>query len=224
MAITDSRVRQGVLTLDGVDFSCQPTSVAIVPSNSAGGAGNTLEVLCGDTLSESGTAEEFSADLTITAIQDFTNAAGVVAFSWTHNAVTVPFEWQPTNQVADRWAGRVKVTALDVGGEVAERNTSQAQWPISELFMPARLGGLQVIPNQVGTVAITGVTAGSPGAFQPGDATLPSSLAALKVNSVVGDDGTNKPSAMWSSGQYVVLADASEAYWTGIAWTEGRHS
>jgi hypothetical protein len=71
-------------------------------------------------------------------------------------------------------------------------------------------------------VPITGVTAGAPGSFAPGDATLPSSIDSLRANTVVGDDGSNKPSGMWSSGQYVVLGDATEAYWTGITWQNGR--
>jgi hypothetical protein len=222
MPVTDSRVRQGVLTIDGDDFSCQPTSVSIVPDNTAGGEGTELEVLCGDKLTDAGDAASFGAALTITAIQDFTNAAGLVATSWTKNGTTVPFEWQATASPSDKWTGKVTVQAVEVGGEVGQRITTPVSWTITELFLPPRMGGVQVIPNQLGAVPITGVVAGAPGSFQPGDATLPSSLSALKANSVVGDDGTNKPQSMWSSGQYVVLGDASEAYWTGINWQDGR--
>jgi hypothetical protein len=196
--------------------------VAIQPENNAGTAGNELEVLCGEKLTDAGDAASFAANLVITAIQDFTNAAGLVAKSWKDNGKTVPFEWQSTSQAADKWTGKVVVQAVEVGGEVGQRITTPVSWTITELFLPPRLGATQVIPGGAGTVPITGVTAGSPGSFAPGDATLPSSIDSLRANTVVGDDGSNKPSGMWSSGQYVVLGDASEAYWTGITWQDGR--
>lgn len=71
-------------------------------------------------------------------------------------------------------------------------------------------------------VAITGVTAGSPGAFAPGNATLPANLTALRADAVVGNAGTNKPGARWTAGQYVVLANASHAYWDGTGWQNGN--
>lgn len=222
MPVTDSRVRQGVLTIDGIDHSCQPTAVSIQPDNTAAGGATELELLCGDKLTEAGDSASFSANLTITAVQDFTNAAGLVAQSWKSNGATVDFSWQATASSADTWTGKVVVAALEVGGDVGARLTTPVSWTITELFLPARLGGQQVIPSQFGAVPITGVTAGSPGAFQPGDATLPSSLEALKANTVVGDSGTNKPGASWSTGQYIVLGDSSEAHWSGTEWLANR--
>jgi hypothetical protein len=215
-------VRQGVLTVDGEDFSCQPTSVSIQPQNNAGTAGNELEVLCGEKLTDAGDAASFAANLVITAIQDFTNSAGLVAKSWKENGQTLPFEWQSTSQVADKWKGKIVVTAVEVGGEVGQRITTPVSWTITELFLPPRLGGMQVIPGGIGSVPITGVTAGIPGSFAPGDATLPSSFESLTANSVVGDDGSAKPGASWTSGQYVVLGDGTEAFWNGTAWGVGR--
>jgi hypothetical protein len=70
-------------------------------------------------------------------------------------------------------------------------------------------------------VAITGVTAGSPGAFVPGGATAPATLVALKADAVVGDAGSNKPTVAWTTGQNVILGDASLAHWDGTAWQAG---
>lgn len=222
MAVTESKVRQGTLTICGEDHSCQPTAVAIVPENTAGGAANELEVLCGDKLSEGGTSDEFAANLVFTAIQDFTNAAGLIAQSWKSNGVTCDFVWRPTSQAADEWHGKVTIQAIEVGGEVGQRLTSQVSWKITELFLPTRLGGTQVIPPPVTFVPATGVTAGIPGALVPGTATLPTNLAALKQNGVIGDSGTNKPTGAWTTGQYIVLADNSHAYWNGTAWVQGE--
>jgi hypothetical protein len=70
-------------------------------------------------------------------------------------------------------------------------------------------------------IAITGVTAGTPGAFAPANADLPATLAALKADPVVGDTGSNAPTGAWTTGQYVVLGDASQAHWDGSAWLVG---
>jgi hypothetical protein len=70
-------------------------------------------------------------------------------------------------------------------------------------------------------IDITGVTAGKPGSFVPGNADLPASLAALKAHAVVGDAGTSKPTVAWLNGEYVVLGDRTHAHWNGTAWAAG---
>lgn len=72
------------------------------------------------------------------------------------------------------------------------------------------------------TVEITGVTAGAPGTFAPSGFTPLSNFGALEANGAVGNTGTNKPGAAWTTGQYVVLGDASEASWDGAKWVVGR--
>jgi len=71
-----------------------------------------------------------------------------------------------------------------------------------------------------GALAITGVTAGTPGSFQPSGAAVPANLTALKADPVVGDTGTNKPSTAWTTGQYVQLGTGT-AHWNGTAWVTG---
>lgn len=223
MTVVESRVRQGVLTIDGVDHSCQPTAVSIQPANTEGTTGNELEVLCGDKLTDAGEAGGFDANLVFTAIQDFTNTAGLIAQSWMKNGETLDFIWQSTNNTTDSWRGKVQVQALEVGGEVGARLTNQATWKITELFLPTRLGGTQVIPAIAKVVPITGVAAGIPGTFAPGTAIPPADMAALKAHGTIGDSGTGKPAAtVWTTGQYVTLGDASFAYWSGTAWTVGK--
>ena len=224
MPVTDSRVKTGVLTVDGSDFSCQPTSAAITPSNTAGGGGTELEVLCGDKLTDAGSAEDFTATLDLTAVADWSNAAGLIALSWNKNGQTVDFEWQPTNQASDKWTGKVKVTAIQVGGTVGERLQPTISWDITELNMPPRLGGKQVIPYVPPVIQPTGVTGGTPGAFTPAGATPPADLAAIKAHGNIGDAalaGATTPA--FTAGQYVVLGDASQAYWDGTNWQQGAH-
>jgi hypothetical protein len=71
-----------------------------------------------------------------------------------------------------------------------------------------------------GYIAITDVTAGTPGAFVPPNATLPASLAALKADPAVGDTAKSGDPA-WTTGQYVTLGDATQANWGGTTWEVG---
>lgn len=64
-----------------------------------------------------------------------------------------------------------------------------------------------------GSVA-TGATAGTPGSFTPADSVAPANLAAMA--SVIAT-----PSSAWTTGQNVILGDASTAHWDGTAWVSG---
>lgn len=80
-----------------------------------------------------------------------------------------------------------------------------------------------IYPDPV--VPLTGVTAGTPGAFVPPGATdVPTSLAELRSSPVVGNTGTSHPSDAWLAGQYVVLNNVSQthAYWDGTGWQSGE--
>jgi len=70
-----------------------------------------------------------------------------------------------------------------------------------------------VAPGEAPVVA-TGATAGSPGTFTPSGATAPADLAGLA--SVVAT-----PPTPWTTGQHVILGDASHASWNGTAWVAG---
>lgn len=83
-------------------------------------------------------------------------------------------------------------------------------------FLPTSLTTFWAQSNTV-----TGVVAGAPGSFTGG--TLPS-LAVLKADPEVGDAGTNKPGAAWTTGQFVNLRDGSKANWNGTAWTAGTRA
>ena len=211
MPATDSRVRKGSLTVDGDVFSCQPTAVSIVPEQ-PDGDDDTQEVLCGDILSGSGEGGGgLTATLNITAIQDFTNTAGLIAKSWESNGIVVPFEWNPTPDPLNNWTGEVKVAALTVGGEVGERLDTEAEWTITKLTLPDTLGGATVIGN---TGAATGATAGTPGTFTPAGSTPPADAAAMTGI-------TASPATAWTTGQYVSAGDASQHHWDGAAWATG---
>ena len=63
-------------------------------------------------------------------------------------------------------------------------------------------------------VPATGATAGSPGTFTPAGSTPPANFAALATV-------TASPTTAWTTGQHVVLGDATTAHWSGTAWVAG---
>lgn len=67
----------------------------------------------------------------------------------------------------------------------------------------------------LGSVAATGATAGTPGTFTPAGSTAPYDLVDLDLVSA-------SPATAWTTGQYVVLGDGSEAHWNGTDWVAGR--
>jgi hypothetical protein len=138
MAVVESRLKQGKLTLGGTmpvspatgpptggtEFSCQATNVTITPAFSD--EGDLVETLCGDTVLPT-TKTDWS--LTGTSIQDFDSPASFQKYTWDNNLVEVPFLWQPNTGTMEFY-GIVQVRALVVGGDVNTRITSDFEWPI----------------------------------------------------------------------------------------------
>ena len=68
----------------------------------------------------------------------------------------------------------------------------------------------------LGSVAATGATAGTPGSFTPSGSNAPADLAALQTGGVLAN-----PDTVWTTGQHVILGDATHAHWSGTAWAAG---
>jgi hypothetical protein len=81
--------------------------------------------------------------LDITAIQDFLDEAGLVAFSWKNAGQEVPFEWIPNGaEATEKWVGKVTVNPpIPVGGDANTRLVDSVSWTITELTLPPALGG-----------------------------------------------------------------------------------
>ena len=65
-------------------------------------------------------------------------------------------------------------------------------------------------------IPITAITAGIPATITPVNGTRPLNIEALTNAGALGN------TTAWTTGQYVVLRDASEAYWDGNSWEQGR--
>jgi hypothetical protein len=144
---------------------------------------------------------------------DLANASGLLALSWDSPGSVQDFEFIPNTALGTSFTGQLTIDPLNVqADEYGADITSDFSWVI--VGKPTRTVGGGA------AVALTGVTAGSPGSFQPSNATVPANLTALKADPVVGDSGSNKPVAAWTTGQSVNLGTGS-AHWSGTAWVAG---
>jgi hypothetical protein len=130
MAVVESKLKTGKLllgTTPGVEYGCQQTNVRIVPTHNEDG--DSVETLCGDVLAPSTTT---TWTLNGTAIQDWDAPGGIsfTQYSWEHNGEIVDFSWQP-NASTTKFTGKVTVRALELGGDVNTRITSDFEWPLS---------------------------------------------------------------------------------------------
>lgn len=124
--IEDSRLKGGTLTLDAVaTFAKQMTSVVLTPSTET--EGEAVETLDGSRI-EADETSKWTLDLG--AIQDFDDPAGFVEWSRSNAGDEVPFTWEPNGDLAPSYAGVVKVRPVPIGGNVAERLTTTASWPL----------------------------------------------------------------------------------------------
>lgn len=135
MTIVESKLKTGILELGpdpGTDFACQASNVRIVPKHDE--SGDPLETLCGDSLG----ADTIRSDtLNITAVQDFTDPDGFVLWTWENDLVAVAFSWTPS-ATSPTFTGTVQVRALEIGGDVNKRLTTDAEWSIQ--------GAVTVVP------------------------------------------------------------------------------
>jgi len=209
MAVVESKLKTGSLklgTAPGTEFGCQETNVRITPEHNE--SGDPTETLCGDVLTAATTV---TWTLNGTAIQDWDAPGGVsiVQYSWAHDGETVPFTWKP-NAGATTFTGNVTIRALELGGDVNTRITTDFAWPLAG--KPTTVWGTS-------GVAATGATAGVPGTWTPSGATPPTSVANLIAgtpNAVVAS-----PTTAWTTGQYVQTGTAGapgQAHWDGTAW------
>jgi len=96
-------------------------------------------------------------------------------------------------------------------GDWTQDSDAVVQAVFTDTVPQAQLG-MQQVP---GSTVATGANAGTPGSFTPAGSTAPANLAAMSGI-------TASPSTAWTTGQYVVLGDSSDAYWSGSAWTVGQ--
>jgi hypothetical protein len=134
MTITESRVKNGTLTLGpvgtgDVDMSCQVTNVKITSAYSDDG--NPVTTLCGDTKPAGRQLD--GRQLTGTFVQDFDDPAGIVAYLWDNDLTVVAFNFVPDESPLTITGNvMLEVPAETYGGDVNTRVTSDFAWNIQD--------------------------------------------------------------------------------------------
>lgn len=123
MPLTVSKLKDGSLTLGGIEFGCQTRNVRIAPPDQPDDA--TDEVLCGDLIP----SDESSAGwvLAITSIGDFTDPAGLSNYLYDNEGDTVAFVWKPTAAAHPFWSGTLIVYPAEIGGDVNKRTEAELE-------------------------------------------------------------------------------------------------
>ena len=194
----------GVLSIGGtgeeIDVSCYVNNASI---DASADTTDATTKLCGAVRAGVTT---FTYQLNGNIDVDAGNASGLFALTWAEPGSEQPFTFTPSTELGTTATGTVVIQPLRFGADnYGDDLTSDIQWDIV---------GTPVLSFDDGTVTATGATAGTPGSFTPGGATVPANLAAL--SSV-----TASPATAWTTGQYVATGDTIHAHWTGSAWATG---
>jgi hypothetical protein len=121
--------------------------------------------------------------------------------------------------VPPKAVAKVRVTSGQIGGEGRVTLTADVTMPCDG--KPVVCFGNETDSESIGGgtgLDATGATAGTPGSFTPTGADPPANLAALNAAGITASPGT-----AWTTGQHVVLGDATHAHWDGTApWVTGN--
>ena len=105
------------------------------------------------------------------------------------------------------------IVSIPVGGKVMGAEADSSPTQVATVDVTWKLKGKPVkITAPTPPVPATTATAGSPGSF---NGSAPANLAAMSGI-------TASPSSAWTTGQHVVLGDASKAHWDGDSWEAGE--
>lgn len=122
MAVSTLTVGAGTFTIGAAgaltNFSSQVTSIKLVPSAETG---DSIYVLSGESV-----AGDYSESYTIegTMLQDFGSATSKTEWLYTHSGETQVFEFDPATVGATKITGSLVVTAIEIGGDVKTKPTS----------------------------------------------------------------------------------------------------
>jgi hypothetical protein len=117
------------------------------------------------------------------------------------------------------WAPRVEIYRGD--NQSMGDGESMAAMPVSIKPMIHGQNDWTYAITPLGEMAggATGATAGSPGLWTPSGSTAPADLATLQASTIAAT-----PATAWTTGQYVDLANGSDAHWDGDTWEAGAAS
>lgn len=112
-------------TVDGAeaDFACQVTTIKITTDSDSD---DPIPVLCGQSVAGDST-DTFALEANF--LQDY-DKDGCIDWSWLNMNKEVPFTFVPNSARQLEVSGVVQVKAMEIGGDVKKKNTSEVEWPI----------------------------------------------------------------------------------------------
>lgn len=138
MAVETITMGPGTLVLGPVGTSksieSQVTNARCTPSVERGDA---LNVLSGESVAGDRTETWVLAG---TIVQDFGNAAGVWQYCFEHRGESLEFVFVPNTAAGRQVSGTVTVEALEVGGDVKSKPSSDFEWQIVGDPVPEAIG------------------------------------------------------------------------------------
>ena len=202
-----------VATAPRVEYRCTLNQAQLTPA-AATGAAATYETFC-ETFNSATTESTWTLDLG--GFQAFADANDLSMLMFDDENELYTYVLTPVGGVVSPtnpgFTGEVRLKPSAIGGTANQYASYTVSLPCEA--KPVK----STVPI---IVAITGVTAGAPGAYTPANATPPADLAALKADAVIGDSGTAKPTLAWGTGEFIILGDSSHAYWDASAWLAGE--
>lgn len=124
MALTDSRLGPGTLTLEANEFSTQVAAARLTPSVDSADGTPTLEI------PEPAPETTVSWALNIDGVQDFEDAAGLVNYLMDNALSEVPFVWTPRTAGETSYQGTVQIVPMEIGGDVAVQVVTSVELPV----------------------------------------------------------------------------------------------
>lgn len=124
MPYADSRLGPGTLKLGSAEFNTQVSACRLTPSVDSQDGTPTLAV------PDPAPDSSVSWALNIDAIQDFTEAAGLVNYLMDNALSEVAFDWIPLTSDGTKYAGTVQIVPMEIGGDVAVQSVTSVELPV----------------------------------------------------------------------------------------------
>lgn len=135
MAITDSRIGPGKLTIDSVEFGCTIFAAKLVPSHEDV---DTRRRFCDSTDPVPGLKTSWSLEGELG--QDWEDKTGIVEYCKNNNGMNSTFTLELDSSAASpiTYSGTCQIRAVEIGGEAGEELVSDFAFPV--LGEPVRAG------------------------------------------------------------------------------------
>jgi len=137
MPFADSRLGPGTLKLGTTEFNTQVSAARLTPSADSSDGTPTLAV------PDPAPETSISWALNIDAIQDFTEAAGLVNYLMDNALSEQPFEWTPLTEDGTVYSGTVQIIPIEIGGDVAVQVVTSVELPL--VGQPTRVDGTDTL-------------------------------------------------------------------------------